>query len=107
PETEGKRLIQVPEKMFNIGGEFEKGSFSASLTGRYVSKRYSRDDNKDKVNGVYTSYDPYFVVDGKVSYKVTKNAIVSFSIDNIFNRKYFDYYKAPERSWFTEITIKF
>ncbi len=107
PATVGKKLLQVPEKMFNIGGEIEKGPFSASLTGKYVSKRYRNDENLDVVNNVYMSYDPYFVTDAKVSYKLTKFAKLSFSVDNIFNREYFSYYKAPGRSWFAELTMKF
>lgn len=107
PETEGKRLTNVPERMFNAGAEFEKGAFSASATGRYVSKRYSNDENKDTVNNVYSSYDPYFTADAKVSYKLTKFASVSFSVENIFDRNYFNYYKAPGRSWFGELTLKF
>jgi len=107
PETIGKRLTDVPERMFNAGAEFEKGAFSAALTGRYVSKRYSNDENKDVINNVYTSYDPYFVADAKVSYKLTKFTTLSFSVDNIFDREYFAYYKAPRRSWFGEITLRF
>lgn len=67
-KTVGKRLTQTPQKMFNLGAEFEKGGFSTSLVGRYVSKRYSKDDNSDVVNNVYMSYDPYFVTDAKLSY---------------------------------------
>lgn len=107
PSTVGKRLTDVPEKVFNIGGDFEKGPFSASLSGRYVSKRYSNDENKDNVNKVYGSYDPYVTADAKVSYKVTKFAAISLSVDNIFDRDYFYYYKAPGRTWFGEITIRF
>ncbi|MGQ9570908.1 MAG: TonB-dependent receptor [Thermodesulfovibrionales bacterium] len=107
PETVGKRLIDVPERMFNIGGEFERGQFSASLTGRYVSKRYSNDENKDTVNNVYTSYDPYFVADAKISYEFTKWATAPLSVDNIFDRDYFSYYKTPGRSWFGEVTVRF
>jgi iron complex outermembrane receptor protein len=107
PETVGRQLTQVPKEMFNAGAEFEKGAFSATLTGRYVSKRYSNDENKDTVNNVYTSYDPYFVADAKVSYKITKFAAVSFSMDNIFDKEYFAFYKAPGRSWFGELTMRF
>lgn len=107
PETVGKKLTDVPERMFNIGGDFEKGDFSASLTGRYVGKRFANDDNTDTVNSVYTSYDPYFVADAKIGYKLTKNATVSFSVYNVFDREYFAYYKAPGRSWFGEVTLRF
>lgn len=107
PETVGKKLTDVPERMFNIGGDFEKGDFSASLTGRYVGKRFANDDNTDTVNSVYTSYGPYFVADAKIGYKLTKNASVSFSVDNILDRDYFSYYKTPGRSWFGEVTLRF
>ncbi len=107
PEAEGKKLTDVPERMFNSGAEFEKGPVSATLTGRYVSKRYNNDENKDMVNNVYTSYDPYFTADAKVSYKLTRFATLSFSVDNILDKEYFAYYKAPGRSWFGEITLRF
>lgn len=107
PETVGKKLTDVPERMFNAGAEFEEGAFSVALTGRYVSKRYDNDENKDVVGNVYTSYDAYFTADAKVSYKITKFATISLSVDNIFDKDYFAYYKAPGRSWFGEITLRF
>lgn len=107
PETEGKWLTDVPEKMFNLGVELIKGPFSGSLVARYVSKRYSDDANRDTVNDVYASYDPYFVTDLKLSYRLTKFATASFSVDNIFDKDYFSFYKAPRRKWFTELTLKF
>ncbi|BCB95944.1 TonB-dependent receptor [Dissulfurispira thermophila] len=107
PSTVGKRLIQVPQRMFNLGAELEKGPLSTSFTGRYISKRFGNDDNSDTVNGVYTSYDPYFTADVKVSYKIMRNAAVSFSVDNIFDRDYWGYYKAPGRSWFADFTLRF
>jgi len=107
PETEGKWLTDVPQRMFNAGVELTQGNFSGSLVARYVSKRYSNDENKDTVDDVYTSYDPYFVTDLKLSYKFTKFATVSFSVDNIFDKDYFAFYRAPGRKWFTELTLKF
>ena len=107
PQTVGKKLLYLPEKMFNVGANIEKGPFSSSITGRYVGKRYTDDENRDKVNNVYGSHDPYFTADAKVSYKITKLATISFSVDNIFDRDYFSFYKAPGRSWFGEVTLKF
>jgi len=107
PESEGKRLTEVPEKMINIGGEYERGPFSSSLIGRYVSKRYRTGTNSDKTNNVYGSRDPFFVADAKISYALTKWASLSLSVDNIFNRRYFDFYKTPGSSWFSELTMRF
>ncbi|MEW6326446.1 MAG: TonB-dependent receptor [Thermodesulfobacteriota bacterium] len=107
PEIVGKNLTMVPEKMFNIGADLSKGPFSASIVGRYVSKIYKNDDNSDEVDGVYGSYDPYFVADAKVSYNITKFATLSFSVDNIFDEDYFYSDKAPGRSWFCELTLTY
>ena len=107
PKTVGYRLIKTPLWRANIGAEFEKSGFSAMVVGRYVGKWFNNDDNSDYVNNVFGSYDPYFVVDGKIAYQITKFAKLSFSVDNIFDRKYYQYYKAPGRQWFTELTLKF
>lgn len=107
PLSVGKRLTNIPLWKANIGAEFEKSGFSASVIGRYVGKWYSDDQNRDYLNNVYGSYDPYFVVDGRIAYQLTKFAKLSFSVDNIFERKYYQYYRAPGRSWFTELTLKF
>ncbi|RLB05549.1 MAG: TonB-dependent receptor [Deltaproteobacteria bacterium] len=107
PATEGKRLTHVPERMANFGGELTYGPLSFMLTGRYVSKQYSDDENRDHFEGVYGSYDPYFVVDTKISYSPFKWATISFSVDNIFDEDYYCHYKAPERTFFGEITLRF
>lgn len=107
PETEGKRLTYVPMWMGNLGVQFEKAPFKASVTGRYVGKWYNDDTNADKQSGVYGSYDAYWVVDLKLSYDITKWSTVSFVIDNLFDEDYYQYYRAPGRSWFAEVSIKF
>ena len=107
PASVDKRLTFMPDTMINAGVECEVGPFSASLTGRYVSKRYSTDTNTDTVNNVFGSYDPFLTADAKVSYKITKFATVSFSVDNITNKSYFSSYVAPGRSWFGGLEVKF
>lgn len=107
PEIEGKKLVQVPEYMFNNGVDFTLGPFSSSLIGRYVSKRFTNDENSDEHNHVYTSYDPYFLLDARISYKIAKFATVSFYVDNLLDEDYYSYYKAPGRSFFGEVTFKF
>ncbi len=107
PTTVGESLTMLPDKMFNIGADLTEGPFSASIVGRYVSKVYKNDDNSDSVDNVYYSYDPYFVTDAKVSYNIMKFATLSLSVDNILDEDYFYSDKAPGRSWFGELTLKF
>jgi iron complex outermembrane receptor protein len=104
---EGKRLTQAPLHMLNVGVDATLGNAGLFMTGRYVSKRYNTDDNSDKVSKVYGSYDPYFVVDAKTSYKLTDWATVSLSVNNLLNKEYFVYYVSPGRSWFANLDLKF
>jgi iron complex outermembrane recepter protein len=107
PASVGKQLIQVPQHLFNAGASYEQGPFSISLIGRYVSKRYGSDTNTDVIDGVYSSYDPYTLVDAKVSYKINRFAEISLSVNNILNEDYYTYYKGEGRSFFTELTFRY
>jgi iron complex outermembrane receptor protein len=103
----GKFLSQVPRHMLNTGIDASYGPASLFLTGRYVAKRYGQDDNSDVINNVYTSYDPYFLMDLKAAYKITNWATLSLAVDNLLDRQYFNYYRAPGRSWFANLDMKF
>ncbi|EKD35026.1 MAG: hypothetical protein ACD_75C02085G0003 [uncultured bacterium] len=107
PASIGKQLMQVPEHLFNAGTSYEQGPFTVSLTGRYASKRYGSDTNSDVINGVYTSYDPYTLVDTKVSYTITGNAEISVAVDNLLDEEYYNYYKGAGRSFFAELTFRY
>ncbi len=107
PAAVGCRVAQVPAQMFNVGGELTYRSFSGSLNGRYVSKRYGQDTNSDRFNGVYGSYDPFFTADAKLSYQAASFVSVSLAVTNIFDKDYFVYYQAPGRQWFGTVTVTF
>lgn len=107
PGIEDKRLTHMPSRMFNIGGVFVYKSWAASLVGRYIGKRYQDDNNSDRTNGVYSSYDPFFTADAELSCKITSIATISMSVDNIFDKNYFSSYQAPGRKWFGALKLKF
>ncbi len=85
----------------------ESGAWSGSVVGRYVGNPYSNDQNLDTVNGVWGAQDPYFTLNAKIGYQITKWLSASFSVDNILDKEYYQYYKMPGRSWFGEMTLKF
>jgi iron complex outermembrane receptor protein len=107
PQIVGARLTYMPEWVSSVGVDFTMGPFSAYLIGRYASKVFQDDQNRDTVNNVYGSYDPYFLADATVSYKIIEWAKISFSVNNIFDKDYFYYYKTPGRSWFGELTLQY
>ncbi len=107
PELRGKKLTSVPRQQLNCGFNAHYGMFNANLTGRYVSKVNSSDDNSDWVNGVPGSYDPYFTLDSKLTVTPVTWAAVSFSVDNMLNRRYFLNNLTPGRTFWIEATLKY
>jgi len=77
------------------------------LTGEYISKRFSKTDNSDTVNGVYGSYDPYFIMNMDISYSFNKNYTLTASVNNILDRDFFNYYYQPGRTYSVEINYRF
>lgn len=107
PTSVGKRLTHLPDQMANGGIEMEWGALKAFLTARYVSKRYATDENVDQINGVSGSYDPYLTVDARVVYNFLQHFTLSATVTNINNEDYFYSYRAPGRTWFLELGMRF
>lgn len=89
PTSVGKQIPLQAEKMANIGLEGSRGPWSGSIIGSYVGKMYGSDDNTDVFDNVQGSYDPYFIANAKISYKIDKSLKVSLSVKNMFDREYF------------------
>ena len=107
PLSEGKQLQNVPQWMYNLGGEVTYRKFVFTLTGRYVDKQYGNPDNLDTASGVFGSYDSFFVADFKARYKLTDWATLDFAVNNLADERYFTYYQAPGREFFGGVTAKF
>lgn len=104
PENINKQMSTVPKEMVNLLLNYDKGSWQGSLTGNWVSESNAPD--KQGKRG-YGTYEPYFTVDMKLSYKMDPDTTVSLSIDNLFNKEYYVYYLAQPRTTYLELTKKF
>lgn len=103
----GKKITYVPRQQFNFGVTVNYWKVKANLSGRYVSKLPSTDNNSDTVNNVYGSYDPFFTMDAKIIFSPVKYADLSFAVDNMLNREYFYYYRTPGRTFWTQLTLRY
>lgn len=79
------------------------GSFGIEM----MSKPFSRADNKDTIGGVYSATDGYVLGDVRVGYRFLKHYEVAFNATNIFNQKYFSYYRAPGAAFFIQAGATF
>ena len=99
-DSTNKQLDQVPENVFNLGLNYHQGPWNGSLIGMYAS------DPKEDKEG-YGNYENYFIANFKLSYALTDDASVSISVDNIFDKEYYESYLAEPRTFYMEFTKKF
>jgi iron complex outermembrane recepter protein len=107
PASVGSALTFTPEWMVNWGLAYSAGPWSAELNGRYTSKVYSDDQNRDTFYGIPTAYDPFFTMDTKVSYAFSEKLKASIVVTNLLDREYYQFYLQPRRAVFGEIAYRF
>ena len=109
PASVGKKLTDVPGRMFSAGAEFRQGDWCGSLAARHVGHIFGSGDdtNLNIVEGVYGSYDARTVVSAKLSYRISAEVNAGISVDNLANRQYFDFYKQPGMTALAELTFRF
>lgn len=107
PASEGKQVTGIPENTFNAGIDTRYKWFRGSLVGRYFSKIYNDSDNRDTAEGVYSTYEPAFFMDAKITVIPLRQVEVSLCVDNILDEEYYEYYKSDGRTFFAEFTLRY
>jgi len=107
PDAEGKQVTGIPKYAWNVGLDLKYKWLMGRLQGRYFSKIHNDSNNRDTANGVYGTYEPAFFVDGKLTVTPLKWVELSLSADNIFNKKYYEYYLPLGRTFFAECTLRY
>ena len=99
-----KYVTAIPKEVFRAGVTYSDNKWTGMLTGEYISKRFSKTDNSDRV---YGSYDPYFIMNMDISYSFNKNYTLTASVNNILDRDFFNYYYQPGRTYSVELNYRF
>lgn len=104
----GKRVPYVPRWRDTLRATYRiNPRWVVTLAGRYQSDIYSTLDNTDTVNGVFGSFDPFFTLDAHVHVHVSDAFDVDFGVDNLTDRKYFEYHPFPMRTVFLSGNVHF
>jgi iron complex outermembrane receptor protein len=104
----GKRVPYVPAWRATLGGTYHvNDALAVTVVGRYQSKIYATLDNTDFVRNVYQAFDPFFVIDARVQYNVTKYGSISFGVDNLNNDKYHLFHPFPQRTFIVQGKLTF
>ncbi|MBS4068113.1 MAG: TonB-dependent receptor [Sulfurimonas sp.] len=107
PTSIGKELTYVPKKQFNLGVSGNSDLWNGSIIGSYVGDMYTTDDNTDVIKDVYGAYESYFIVNTKIGYKIRDYLSASLSINNLFDKEYFQSDMTPGRTVYGELSFKF
>lgn len=103
----GNRLPGVPEHSGYVQLYYDDGKAFGSLGCEMASKRYKDLDNaSQKVWGVYSSSDAYYLLDMRLGYRV-KHLELSANLTNLLDYKYYSYYRAPGRAFYLEVASRF
>lgn len=107
----GNRIAQFPELLGNVRASYSANRISVVLLGQYVGSQYT-----DNFQLASREIDPYFIVNGWLSYKIENLLSLSavefkLYVNNLFNRIYIAhgegiyFYPAATRNFFLNCSI--
>ena len=97
----------VPEHSGYVQLYYDDGKAFGSLGCEMASKRYKDLDNaSQKVWGVYSSSDAYYLLDMRLGYRM-KYLELSANFTNLLDYQYYSYYRAPGRAFYLEVASRF
>ncbi|RBA24510.1 TonB-dependent receptor [Herminiimonas fonticola] len=104
PASVGKWQPRVPKWRASALATYRPDERWAYTFGaRYSGRQYSQLDNSD-VNGfAYTGVSSFFVTDIRVRYQIAKQWSASLGIDNLNNKKYWNFHPYPQRTILAEL----
>lgn len=103
----GKRLRYVPENMASVALDARWQKWHGHLSAQYTGKQFSREDNSDVVEDVFGGTSSYWLANMLVDYQIDKHFKARLAINNLFNKKYYEYYLMPGRFVGVELSASF
>lgn len=107
PSTIGNEMAQTPMHMWSGALSSKYGNWSGLVETKYTDRVYSTEANTETVEGVFGSYDSYWMTNAKVDYQINKGLKASLSINNLTDEKIYQYYLLPGRNVTAELVLTF
>ena len=103
----GKVVRYVPKNMAAIGFDANWRGWTANLMTTYTGKMYANEDNSDRVKNVFGGTSKYWLSNLRIAYQFDKNFKATLAINNLFDKKYYEYYEMPGRNLALELRGSF
>ena len=98
PQSEGKRVPQIPRHMASALLTASFGKFAGTVSSRYSSGIFATDTNTDRTRHVQGSYDPFALADATLSYRLNDRIELYGQAENLAARTYYLFYLSPGRT---------
>jgi outer membrane receptor protein involved in Fe transport len=98
-------IAGIPEHLVKLGVNYNYKNWDVTLDGTYASHRNG--DNSIPTGIYYASYDPYFIANLRLGYKLNDNVQMAVYVNNLFDREYYEDYIAPGRTFMLETRLSF
>ncbi len=106
PSKKGWQVDETPENIWNLWFGYFGEYLDASMSYRYCDNRFD-DDKNSYADDTYKGDDDYDIVDAKVTFRPAEHVAFSVGVENLFDEKYYEYYRAPGRFWLSTLTVNF
>ncbi|MDO9010816.1 MAG: TonB-dependent receptor [Gallionella sp.] len=107
PLSVGKRLIDSPKNIVNMGVTAQQNSWTGILNASYSGKVFSTAQNIDTAQGVPGSYDAHTMVNAKLGYAFSKMVKGSVAVNNLLNTRAYSFFLLPGRNMTAEMDFSF
>jgi iron complex outermembrane recepter protein len=107
PATVGKQVTFVPRHMAAGTLTALAGRFTAAATARYQSAVFATDTNTDVVRGVPGAYDLFAEFDAALTCTLTRQVSLTASVENLFDRRYYLFYRNAGRLASGSVRVRF
>ena len=107
PLSVGKRLIDSPKNIVNLGLTARQGPWAGMLNANYSGKVFSTAQNIDTAEGVPGAYDAHTMVNAKLGYAFSKMVRGSLAINNLLDEKAYSFFLLPGRNATAELNFSF
>jgi iron complex outermembrane receptor protein len=107
-DTIGKRQPNIPRWRASALAAYRwNAEWTTSIGARYSSGQFRTLDNSDVYGSTYMGVSSFFVVDLRAQWRVNEQLTAAFGIDNVNNRKYWNFHPYPQRSYVAELKADF
>ena len=104
PAAEGKDLPQVPRRRATLVATYRVDPrLSFTLAGRYSSRSFATIDNSDPIAHTFQGFDPYFVLDARMTYRFGPHLELAAGVENLTDDRYFLFHPFPQRAFSAEL----